>query len=995
MQYKFPMTLDRQFKNKLENLHNKYGTEMMKIEGMSPEQLDTCQFFANFIEHNTIADATIDDNANVTNKHIGTMLKESNKPFTKLLSRNKIYIEIKEEFGVEVANEFLEKAVNGEIYEHDSHSSSFMPYCYAFSLNKIVMEGLYFLDEMAAGRPKHWDTFNHHTLEFISYATNQQAGAVGIPDYLVYAYYFYKKDTENMSEKESERYLNQKFQEFIYNLNQPYLKGGVQSAYSNVSILDREHLKGFFEGKNYPNGDLILNHTDEIIKFQKSFLDYVGELRKEKWHTFPVISASLVYKNGEYKDKETAKMIVNHNWKFGFNDINIMRVDEVTSAASCCFGKDQKVLTRSRRGVDYKTFKELDESSWKESKDGFKIFHNGSWVEGKIVKIPKGNKDVYKVTTSNNKELIMTDDHTNVTFEGEKKTSELSVKDYLMFNTKELNTYPEKDLGLSYEQGILIGAYLGDGSIDFSDTGNSARINFSLNKEKYENLLPLLEKSLEDTNINASINLSSPYNNVYPAYVNSIDLANFIKAWTSGKYGHEKELNLDCLTQCVDFRKGILDGYYMTDGGNSNRIYTTSEKLAQQTEVLITSLGFNSTIDMTDRTDEKVIIRGEEFKRNYPLYCIRWYDSGNKRSMKNVYKYKNNSVYFKIKSIKKVDYEDSYVYCFEMDNEDESYFTLPNGVITHNCRLTSNTKEIGEGDTFNSIGGSDLNIGSTKVVDHNLVRLAILSDNKAEFYQRVKENTKLIHKYHYCHRKILNKLIDKGLLPMYSSGMMDLDRQFATVGIGGVYEAVKVLGGIEEDKQGVFYTNEGYEIAEKMFKMIKEENKNTFDKYGFKANIEQSPNESAAVKLNKKDRMMFGNRQVNKLLGEDCYIYGNQWIPLKENTSIFRRIDAAKLDEHCGGGAILHLNLGENFNSFEDAWEFEKGLARKGVKYSSLISLIDICEEDHSFFGDTCPICGNKSISKGIKIVGYLVKQDSYKEERKQELSEREFYKLN
>ena len=175
MKYNFPMTLDRQFKNKLEDLHNKYGTEMMKIEGMSPEQLDTCQFFANFMEHNTIADATIDDNANVTNKHIGTMLKESNKPFTKLLSRNKIYIEMKEEFGVEVANKFLEKAVNGEIYEHDSHSSSFMPYCYAFSLNKIVMEGLYFLDEMAAGRPKHWDTFNHHTLEFISYATNQQA----------------------------------------------------------------------------------------------------------------------------------------------------------------------------------------------------------------------------------------------------------------------------------------------------------------------------------------------------------------------------------------------------------------------------------------------------------------------------------------------------------------------------------------------------------------------------------------------------------------------------------------------------------------------------------------------------------------------------------------------------------------------------------------------------------------------------------------------------
>ena len=104
--YNFPMTLDRQFKNQLEYLHDKYGDEMMRIEGMSPNQLDTCKFFKNFMKTNTVADATIDDNANVTNKNITTMLNEANKPFLKLLSRNKLYIEMKEEFGIDVANEF-------------------------------------------------------------------------------------------------------------------------------------------------------------------------------------------------------------------------------------------------------------------------------------------------------------------------------------------------------------------------------------------------------------------------------------------------------------------------------------------------------------------------------------------------------------------------------------------------------------------------------------------------------------------------------------------------------------------------------------------------------------------------------------------------------------------------------------------------------------------------------------------------------------------------
>ena len=203
MQYNFPMTLNRQFKNQLEYLHNKYGDTMLEIEGMSPKQLDTCKFFKNFMNTTIVADATIDDNANVTNKNIATMLNEANKPFLKLLSRNKLYIEIQEEFGVDVANEFLESAINGEIYEHDSHLSSYQPYCFAFSLKPIVEKGLYFLSEMKAGAPKHWDTFNHHVLEFVSYATNQTAGATGLPDYLIYAYYFYKKDTTGMTKEKA------------------------------------------------------------------------------------------------------------------------------------------------------------------------------------------------------------------------------------------------------------------------------------------------------------------------------------------------------------------------------------------------------------------------------------------------------------------------------------------------------------------------------------------------------------------------------------------------------------------------------------------------------------------------------------------------------------------------------------------------------------------------------------------------------------------------
>jgi len=994
-EYKFPMTLNTRFKNKVEELNNKYGDELMKIEGMSPSQLDTCDFFKGFLNTSTVADATIDDNANVTGRNICTMLNESQKPFTKLLSRNKIYSQMSKEFGSEVADEFLESAVNGELYEHDSHSSSYMPYCFAFSVEPIVEKGLFFIGEMKAERPKHWDTFNHHILEFISYATNMQSGAVGIPDYLIYAYYFYKIDTADMTHDKQTKYRNQKFQEFIFNLNQPYLKSGVQSAYTNISILDIDHILKFFGNKKYPDGTLITDYLEELFEFQSSFLEYATDLRKKKWYTFPVISASLVFRDGEYVDEDTAKMVVKHNYTHGFNEVNIMNVEEVTSLASCCFDKNQKIITKNPLGgVVCETFESFYNKSYKYKQNG-SIFHNGSWAKGQIVKTQSNT--LYKISTSNKKEILVTPDHLNPSINGDIRSDKLTTNDYLLFNTKELGTYPEADLGLTYEQGVLIGSYLGDGSIEQKQENHKPVIQLSLNETKYIKLLPILNKVIKQLNIDTEVKLHAEYNNVYPVAIASYELKDFIKTWTSGNYSQEKELNLNCLIQSLEFRKGILDGYYITDGGNSNRIYTTSKKMTEQLEALITSLGMHSIIDCSDRTDEPIVIRGEEYKRNYPVYCIRWYNPKHKRNMKNIFKTINNSIYFKINSIEKIENTNKDVYCFTMDNKEEPYFTLPNGIITHNCRLVSDKKKIQDTKKiFNSIGGSDLNVGSTKVVTLNLSRLSMENyDNYDNFIEVIKNKVKLIHKYHYAHREILKELINNGLLPLYSHNMMNLEDQFATVGINGIFEAIKIFNGLNYDSSGCYYNDLGFKIAKDILDTIIKENENTINEYGFLSNSEIIPGESSAIKSNKKDRLVLGNRKVNQLLGKDYNIYGNQWIPLKEHASLYNRIESAKLDKYCDGGSILHVSMGEDFDTFEEAWDFALQLARKGVKYYSKVSLIDICEKDHSFFGDVCPICGGKSVTKGIKIVGYMVKQDSYKQERKLELSQRQFYNKN
>ena len=65
----------------------------------------------------------------------------------------------------------------------------------------------------------------------------------------------------------------------------------------------------------------------------------------------------------------------------------------------------------------------------------------------------------------------------------------------------------------------------------------------------------------------------------------------------------------------------------------------------------------------------------------------------NKRTMGGIYKIINNTEYFKITSIEEVEYDSDTVYCFEVDPKKEPYFTLPNGIITHNCRLRNEIQD--------------------------------------------------------------------------------------------------------------------------------------------------------------------------------------------------------------------------------------------------------------------------------------------------------------
>jgi ribonucleoside-triphosphate reductase len=328
------LDLDENFIKCLKELKVEYGEKFEMMNGFSNSYLNFTDYIKNFLESKTVAETTIDANANSSARDVRTLICDMTKPHLKLISLSKIFSEIKKKYGLDTAREWFRGEWNGESYLHDASTAAFVPYCYAYDLDKLVENGLFFINKFRTGAPKHLTTYNDHVLEFISWAANRTSGAVGLPSYLFYSYYFWYNDVKNnFYFKNPEYYRRQCFQKFIYDLNQPYLRV-TECAFSNISIMDKNYIIELFGGRKFPNGEFAIDHIDEIIEHQKIFMEVVSEIREETMMTFPVLTFSLLYQNGKFIDEDFARWCNRHNMKWC--DSNFYVGNDVSTLSNCC-----------------------------------------------------------------------------------------------------------------------------------------------------------------------------------------------------------------------------------------------------------------------------------------------------------------------------------------------------------------------------------------------------------------------------------------------------------------------------------------------------------------------------------------------------------------------------------------------------------------------------------------------------------------------------------
>ena len=328
--------LNKNFTTAFNRMQAEYGEEFSKLNGFGDSQLSYTDFIDNFVDTETVADASVDGNANVGHKDIVTLMNEMPKPHQKLLAFNKIYYEINKKYGFKAANRWLELEWTKALYMHDANTSTFKPYCYSYDLKRLAEEGLFFIEGFNAEPAKHLVTFVDFVKEFINYTSNRTSGACGLANLIPYMYYFWDRDVKaGYYTISPEAYAKQNIQRFIYAVNQPCVRDGMQSAFTNTSIFDHAYLEALFGGAEFPDGAFMIDEIEGIMDFQKLFLKTMSEIRSKNMFTFPVNSISLLRsKDGKFADPKFAEWACGHNMIW--YDSNLFIDDSVTSLSNCC-----------------------------------------------------------------------------------------------------------------------------------------------------------------------------------------------------------------------------------------------------------------------------------------------------------------------------------------------------------------------------------------------------------------------------------------------------------------------------------------------------------------------------------------------------------------------------------------------------------------------------------------------------------------------------------
>ncbi|MEY8019313.1 anaerobic ribonucleoside-triphosphate reductase [Muriicola sp. E247] len=364
-----------------------------------------------------------------------------------------------------------------------------------------------------------------------------------------------------------------------------------------------------------------------------------------------------------------------------------------------------------------------------------------------------------------------------------------------------------------------------------------------------------------------------------------------------------------------------------------------------------------------------------ESVKNLQAYFMKWF---NEERTKAVLTFPVVTAAMLVKDGNPADSEFSEM-CAKELSEGNSFFIYQSenaDSLASCCRLRN---EISDKTFSYSLGAGGVATGSINVITLNMNRLI---QQNADITEEVRK----VHKYQVAFRKLIDEYNTAGMLPVYRSGFISLDKQFLTIGINGMVEAAESRG--IEVGNNASYKN----FVNTYLKAIYQENRIAKEQYGYMFNTEFVPAENLGVKNAKWDR------EDGLFVPRDCY---NSYFYVVEddNTNSLDKIilHGKEIIQYLDGGSALHLNLEETPNK-EGFLKLIHATARAGCNYFCFNIRITICNDCSHIDKRTiwqCSGCGSSNIDHATRVIGYLKRISNYSSGRQKEHQLRHYHTQN
>lgn len=313
----------------------------------------------------------------------------------------------------------------------------------------------------------------------------------------------------------------------------------------------------------------------------------------------------------------------------------------------------------------------------------------------------------------------------------------------------------------------------------------------------------------------------------------------------------------------------------------------------------------------------------------------------------------------------------------------------PTDVRSMCCRLRLDLRELRKkgGGFF----GSGESTGSVGVVTINLPRIAYLSKNEQEFYQRLDKMMDIAARSLDTKRTVITRLMHAGLYPYTKRYLGTFENHFSTIGIVGMNEAALNADWIGEDMTGAH----AQAFAKDVLNHMRDRLVQYQETYNALFNLEATPAESTTYRLAKHDKKRYPDIITAAEENKSPYYTNSSHLPVGATDDIFEALSVQDdLQVLYTSGTVFHAYLGEKLPDWRAAAALVRKIAENyKLPYYTISPTYSVCGKDGYIGGEhsVCPVCGDEA-EVYSRITGYYRPVKNWNDGKAQEFLDRKEY---